>query len=88
LPSAFICGVRVATIDEKQCVVSVNTDGSIKTHSILCILLFNNGGRTATGALVMFQKKSGRKYRCLLLTTKEFFKKSNRKNYFTCNDGI
>jgi hypothetical protein len=42
----------------------------------------------ATGALVMFQKKSGRKYRCLLLTTKEFFKKSNRKNYFTCNDGI
>jgi hypothetical protein len=30
--------VRVATIDENN-VVSVNTDGSIKTHSILCILL-------------------------------------------------
>jgi hypothetical protein len=41
----------------------------------------------ATGALVMFRFKSGRKYRCLLLTTKEFYKKSNRKNYFTCNDG-
>jgi hypothetical protein len=27
-----------------------------------------------------------RKYR-LLLTTREFYKKSNRKNYFTCNDG-
>ena len=77
LPSAFICGVRVAAIDENKCVVSVK-------HRWINQNPFNSmyfavqamAAELSTGALVMFQiQKSGRKISMLVANNKGNFTK-------------
>ena len=90
LPSAFLCGVRVKAINEKQCVVSVK-------HRWINQNPFNSmyfavqamAAELATGALVMYQiQKSGRKISMLVANNKgNFTKKATGLITFECKDG-
>ncbi|MGL2994764.1 DUF4442 domain-containing protein [Flavobacterium sp. TSSA_36] len=90
LPSAFLCGVRVKVINEKQCVVSVK-------HRWINQNPFNSmyfavqamAAELSTGALVMYQiQKSGRKISMLVANNKgSFTKKATGRITFICNDG-
>ena len=91
LPSAFLCGVRVKAINEKQCVVSVK-------HRWINQNPFNSmyfavqamAAELTTGALVMNQiQQSGQKISMLVANNKSSFsKKATGKITFICNEGI
>ena len=91
LPSAFIAGVRVKEIDERQCVVSVK-------HRWINQNPFNSmyfavqamAAELSTGALVMYQiQKSGRNISMLVANNKgNFTKKATGRINFICNDGL
>jgi Domain of unknown function (DUF4442) len=90
LPSAFLCGVRVKLIDEKQCVVSVkhrwinqNPFGS------MYFAVQAMAAELSTGALVIAQiKNSGEKISMLVANNKSnFTKKATGRINFFCNDG-
>ena len=90
LPSAFLCGVRVKSIEPVKCVVSVK-------HKWINQNPFNSmyfavqamAAELSTGALVMLHiKKSGRKISMLVAHNKsEFTKKATGRITFICNDG-
>ncbi|WP_306353014.1 DUF4442 domain-containing protein [Flavobacterium sp. '19STA2R22 D10 B1'] len=90
LPSAFICGVRVKHIDEKECLVSVK-------HRWINQNPFNSmyfavqamAAELSTGALVMSQiQKSGKKISMLVANNKgNFTKKATGRISFVCKDG-
>ena len=91
LPSAFICGVRVKSINELQCVVSVK-------HRWINQNPFNSmyfavqamAAELSTGALVLSQiQNSGKKISMLVAnSTSNFTKKATGRITFTCNDGL
>ena len=91
LPSAFICGVRVKSINELQCVVSVK-------HRWINQNPFNSmyfavqamAAELSTGALVLSQiQNSGKKISMLVAnSTSNFTKKATGLITFTCNDGL
>ncbi|NRT11076.1 DUF4442 domain-containing protein [Flavobacterium sp. 14A] len=91
LPSAFIAGVRVKEIDERQCVVSVK-------HRWINQNPFNSmyfavqamAAELSTGALVMYQiQKSGRNISMLVANNKgNFTKKATGRINFICKDGL
>lgn len=90
VPSAYMCGVRVKAIDDKQCVVAVK-------HRWINQNPFNSmyfavqamAAELTTGALVMSQiKKSGKKISMLVANNKgNFTKKATGRINFTCVDG-
>jgi hypothetical protein len=90
LPAAFISGVRVKTINENNCIVSVK-------HRWINQNPFNSmyfavqamAAELSTGALVMYQiEKSGAKISMLVANNKSnFSKKATGRITFTCNDG-
>jgi len=90
LPSAYICGVRVKAIDDKQCIVSVK-------HRWINQNPFNSmyfavqamAAELTTGALVMSQiKKSGKNISMLVANNKgNFTKKATGRINFICLDG-
>ncbi|UOB18050.1 DUF4442 domain-containing protein [Abyssalbus ytuae] len=90
LPSAWISGVRVKSINEKECVVTVK-------HKWINQNPFNSmfwavqgmAAELATGAMVMVQiKNSGRKISMLVANNNaNFSKKATGKITFTCSDG-
>jgi hypothetical protein len=90
LPSAFICGVRVKKLDEKECVASVK-------HRWINQNPFNSmyfavqamAAELSTGALVMYQiQKSGKKISMLVANNKgNFTKKAIGRITFVCKDG-
>jgi len=90
LPSAYISGVRVKSISEKQCEVTV-------THKWINQNPFKSmyfavqamGAELTTGALVMYHiKKSNKKISMLVLSNKSnFSKKATGKISFTSEDG-
>jgi hypothetical protein len=82
LPAAFICGVRVKKLDEKECVATVK-------HRWINQNPFNSmyfavqamAAELSTGALVMYQiQKSGKKISMLVANNRKLHKKSDRKN--------
>ena len=90
LPSAFLCGVRVKSIDEVKCVVSV------KHHWInqnpfgsMYFAVQAMAAELSTGALVIAQiKNSGAKISMLVANNKSnFTKKATGRIHFVCNDG-
>ncbi len=91
LPSAFLCGVRVKSINEQQCVVSVK-------HRWINQNPFNSmyfavqamAAELSTGALVLSQiQNSGKKISMLVANNKSnFTKKATGRISFTCNDGL
>lgn|SRR5690606_19403553 len=90
LPSAYISGVRVETINENQCAAKV-------THKWINQNPFKSmyfavqamAAELSTGALVMYHiQKSGKKISMLVFSNKSnFTKKATGKITFTCTDG-
>lgn len=90
LPSAYISGVRVQNINEKECKVKV-------THKWINQNPFKSmyfavqamAAELSTGALVMYHiKKSGRKVSMLVFSNQSnFTKKATGKIVFTCSEG-
>ena len=90
LPSAFLCGVRVQTIDANQCVVSVKHRWiNQNPFQSMYFAVQAMGAELSTGALVMYHiQKSGRKISMLVANNKgNFTKKATGRIAFTCNDG-
>lgn len=90
LPSAFLCGVRVKSIDNERCRVAV-------THRWINQNPFNSmyfavqamAAELSTGVLVMNKiRNSNRKISMLVANNKcHFTKKATGKITFMCNDG-
>ena len=90
LPSAFICGVRVKTIDKSQCIVSVkhrwNNQNPFKSMYFAVQAM---AAELSTGALVIVGiKQSGRNISMLVASNRSTFtKKATGRINFTCQDG-
>ena len=90
LPSAYICGVRVKSIDKNQCVVTVK-------HRWINQNPFNSmyfavqamAAELTTGAMVIDKiQSSGKKISMLVANNKSnFSKKATGRITFVCNDG-
>ena len=90
LPSAFICGVRVRSIDATECVVSVKHRWiNQNPFQSMYFAVQAMGAELSTGALVMYHiQKSGKKISMLVANNKgNFTKKATGRINFTCNDG-
>lgn len=90
LPSAFICGVRVKTIDVTECIVSVKHRWiNQNPFQSMYFAVQAMGAELSTGALVMYHiQKSGRKISMLVANNKgNFTKKATGRITFTSNDG-
>lgn len=90
LPSAFICGVRVKTIDATECVVSVKHRWiNQNPFQSMYFAVQAMGAELSTGALVMYHiQKSGKKISMLVANNKgNFTKKATGRITFSCNDG-
>lgn len=90
LPSAFICGVRVKTIDATECIVSVKHRWiNQNPFQSMYFAVQAMGAELSTGALVMYHiQKSGRKISMLVANNKgNFTKKATGRITFTSNDG-
>jgi Cu/Ag efflux protein CusF len=90
LPSAFICGIRVKSIDKDQCVVTVK-------HRWINQNPFNSmyfavqamAAEMTTGAMVIDKiQRSGKKISMLVANNKSnFSKKATGRITFVCKDG-
>ncbi len=90
LPSAWLCGVRVKSINESSCVVSVK-------HRWINQNPFNSmfwavqgmAAEMSTGVMVMgYIRESGKKISMLVATNNAVFtKKATGRITFTCSDG-
>lgn len=89
LPSAYLCGVRVKSIDNEKCVVTVK-------HRWINQNPFNSmyfavqamAAELTTGALVMDKiQKSGKNFSMLVISNKsQFLKKATGQITFVCQD--
>lgn len=91
LPSAFICGVRVKSINSTQCITTVkyrwinqNPFGS------MYFAVQAMAAELSTGALALSHiNNSGKKISMLVANSKSnFSKKAKGRILFTCNDGL
>lgn len=90
LPSAFICGVRVKSINKQQCIVSVK-------HRWINQNPFNSmyfavqamAAELSTGALVIKAIRESKKNISMLVANNKstFTKKATGRITFTCEDG-
>ena len=90
LPSAFWCGVRVKSISEESCVVTVKhcwfNQNPFKS---IYFAVQAMAAELTTGALVMIQIKRSRRKISMLVSNNNgnFTKKATGKITFSCNDG-
>ncbi len=90
LPSAFWCGVRVKSITENKCVVTVKHGWfNQNPFNSMYFAVQAMAAEFTTGALVMFQiKQSGKNVSMLVANNKSSFtKKATGRIIFTCNQG-
>jgi hypothetical protein len=90
LPSAFLCGVRVKSIDHKQCVVSVKQQWiNQNPFNSMYFAVQAMAAELSTGALVIAQiKNSGSNISMLVANNRSnFSKKATGRINFVCNDG-
>jgi len=90
LPAAFWCGVRVKSLSEKQCVVTVKHRWANQNpFKSMYFAVQAMAAELTTGALVMIQiKKSGKKISMLVANNNgNFSKKATGRITFTCNEG-
>jgi hypothetical protein len=90
LPSAFICGVRVKTIDKSQCIVSVKHRWiNQNPFKSMYFAVQAMAAELSTGALVIAGiKQSGKKISMLVASNRSTFtKKATGRINFTCQDG-
>ncbi len=90
LPSAWLCGVRVKTIDRNSCIVRVK-HGWINQNPFNSIFWAVQGmaAELTTGAMVTsYIRDSGRKISMLVVNNNATFtKKATGRITFVCNDG-
>ena len=90
LPSAFWCGVRVKSISNAQCVVTVKHRWfNQNPFKSMYFAVQAMAAELTTGALVMMQiRNSGRNISMLVANNNgNFSKKATGRITFTCNDG-
>ncbi len=90
LPSAFLCGVRVKTIDNNNCTVTVKHRWiNQNPFKSMYFAVQAMGAELSTGALVMKHiQKSEKKISMLVANNKSSFtKKATGTITFTCNEG-
>ncbi|NUY81055.1 DUF4442 domain-containing protein [Flavobacterium sp. MAH-1] len=90
LPSAFLCGVRVKSIDEAKCVTSVKFRWiNQNPFNSMYFAVQAMAAELSTGALVINHiNNSGKKVSMLVASNKAVFtKKAVGRITFTCNDG-
>jgi len=90
LPSAFWCGVRVKTLSEQQCVVTVKHRWfNQNPFKSMYFAVQAMAAELTTGALVIMKiKKSGKNISMLVANnTSNFSKKATGRITFTCKDG-
>ena len=90
LPSAFWSGVRVKSISNEQCIVTVKHRWfNQNPFKSMYFAVQAMAAELTTGALVMMQiKKSGKKISMLVANNNSnFSKKATGRITFTCNDG-
>ncbi|MBC7523713.1 MAG: DUF4442 domain-containing protein [Flavobacterium sp.] len=90
LPSAFLCGVRVLTINEAKCEVSVRHKWiNQNPFKSMYFAVQAMAAELATGAIVMYHiKDSGKNISMLVANNKgNFTKKATGRITFVCNDG-
>jgi hypothetical protein len=90
LPSAFWCGVRVKSINENQCVVTVKHRWiNQNPFQSMYFAVQAMAAELATGAMVINKiKESNQSISMLVANNKSnFSKKAIGRIYFTCNDG-
>ena len=90
LPSAFLCGVRVKVIDDKECVVSVKHRWiNQNPFKSMYFAVQAMAAELATGALVMYHiQEGGKKISMLVANSKgNFTKKATGRITFVCKDG-
>ncbi len=90
LPSAFISGVRVKSINEDNCIVSVKHRWMNQNpFKSMYFAVQAMAAELSTGALVMYQiEKSGAKISMLVANNKSnFSKKATGRITFTCKEG-
>lgn len=90
LPSAFICGVRVKSVNNDSCIASVKHRWINQNpfHSIYFAVLAMTAELT-TGVLVMYYIKKHKANMSMLVTANQsvFTKKAVGRVFFTCNQG-
>ncbi|XLS27776.1 DUF4442 domain-containing protein [Flavobacteriaceae bacterium M23B6Z8] len=90
LPSAWLSGVRVKSINKNQCVVSVKHRWfNQNPFNSMFWAVQGMAAELATGAMVIAQiRESGRKISMLVANNNaNFSKKATGRITFTCNDG-
>ena len=90
LPSAFWCGVRVKSISNDACIVTVTHRWfNQNPFKSMYFAVQAMAAELTTGALVMIQiKKSGKNISMLVSNNNgNFTKKATGRITFTCNDG-
>ena len=90
LPSAFLCGVRALSIDEKRCKVTVRHRW-INQNPFNSIFWAVQGmaAELSTGALVMLHIRNSSQPISMLVTSNKasFSKKAKGRVYFVCSEG-
>ena len=90
LPSAFFCGVRVKSVSESNCIVSVPykwlSQNPFKSTYFACLAM---AAEMSTGLLAMQYTYDAQPAVSMLVTQLEanYFKKAIGITYFTCEDG-
>lgn len=90
LPSAFWCGVRLKSISDENCIVTVKHRWfNQNPFKSMYFAVQAMAAELSTGALVMNKiKKSGLNISMLVVNNKATFtKKATGRIMFTCNDG-
>jgi len=90
LPSAFWCGVRVKSITDQSCTVTVKHQWiNQNPFNSMYFAVQAMAAELSTGALVISQIKNSKKNISMLVANNNsnFTKKATGKIEFTCNDG-
>lgn len=90
LPSAFWCGVRVKSISDEKCVVTVKHRWfNQNPFKSIYFAVQAMAAELTTGALVMIQIKKSRQQISMLVSNNNgnFTKKATGRITFSCNDG-
>jgi hypothetical protein len=90
LPAAWFSGLRIETVDERHCTVSVPykwaTRNPFRSTYFACLSM---AAEMSTGTLAMANVYGRRPGVSMLVvgTEARFFKKATSKTFFTCSDG-
>ena len=91
LPSAYFAGVRIKSIDETSCEVTVPykwfSQNPFRSTYFACLSM---AAEMSTGALAMgyLYKRKPSVSMLVIRTEGEYFKKATDKTTFTCEDGL